>query len=299
MCNLDVEAFIIMKRRVRKGEGMNIKLVSDSGCDLNNDLRKRLNINKVPLTIEIDGKRFKDDRDLDIKELLKVMKNSQGYLKTSCPSPMDFIDAFEGDEDVFAVTMSSGISGTYNSAVLAKNMILEKVSNKFIHVFDSLSASVGEALVSMKILETAKKNYNKLQIVYKVNEYIKEMKTFFVLESLDNLIKTGRLSALKGTIANLLSIKPILRANNEGVIENLETVRGTKKAMRRLVELIGEYGGKLEDKVLGIGHCRCIERAKKIKEEALRRYNFKEIVIVEMGGITSVYGNDGGIVISF
>ncbi|MTI49591.1 DegV family protein [Sporosalibacterium faouarense] len=280
---------------------MKMKIVADSACDVNKDLKERLNLELVPLTIQIDEKRYKDDKNINIKELIQHMKKSKDYPRTSCPSPNDFIEAFKGDEDedVFAVTMSSGISGTYNSAVLAKNMVLEEMGNKFIHVFDTLSASVGETLVSMKILETAKENYEKLQIVEKVSEYIKDMKTFFVLENLDNLVKSGRLNALKGKVASLLSIKPILMASDDGVIEKLENVRGTKKAMRRLVDIIGEYGGKFEEKVLGIGHCSCLEKAKKLKEEALKRYNFKEIVIVEMAGITSVYANEDGIVICF
>ncbi len=278
---------------------MNYKIVADSGCDLNKELEQTLNINIVPLTIEIDSKRYSDDKNLDINQMLQEMKKSINAPKTSCPSPNDFIKAFKTEGDIFAVTLSSKLSGTYNSAMIAKDMVMNEIGNKFIHVFDSLSASVGETLVSLKIFDIAKRNYDRIQIVQKVNQYIKEMKTFFVLESLDNLVKSGRMSALTGKVASLLSIKPIMRGSDEGTIQKFETVRGTKKAFRRLVEIIGEQGEKLEEKILGIGHCNCIERAKKIKSEILERYNLKDIIIVDMAGISSVYANEGGIVICF
>lgn len=278
---------------------MNFKIVADSSCDLNEDLKKKMNIDLVPLTIEIDGKRYIDDENLNVNEMLQEMKKSPMAPKTSCPSPNDFIKAFKAEGDIFAVTLSSKLSGTYNSAILAKNMIKEEISNKFIHVFDSLSASVGETLVSLKIIEIARRNYDRINIIQKVNQYIKEMKTFFVLESLDNLVKSGRMSALTGKVASILSIKPIMRGSDEGTIEKLETTRGTKKAFRRLVEIIGEQGERLEEKILGIGHCNCIERAKKIKNDILERYNFRDIIIVDMAGLSSVYANEGGIVISF
>ncbi len=278
---------------------MKFKIVADSCCDLNDELMNQINVALVPLTIQVGDKTYNDDENLDTKELLYSMKNCEESPKTACPSPNDFINAYIGEESVFVVTLSSALSGTYSSAVLAKDILLEEVNNKFIHVFDSLSASVGEALVSIKIFELAKNGYDNIQIVNKVNEYIKDMKTFFVLESLDNLIKAGRISSLKGKIASLLSIKPVMRSTDKGEINMLESVRGSKKAFKRLVETIGEHGEKLEDKILGIAHCNCLEKALKFKEEVLKRYNFKDIIIVETAGISTVYANDGGLIIAF
>lgn len=279
---------------------MSIKVVVDSCCDFNSQLKKDLDIELVPLTIQVDDNNYIDNETIDLKELLNKMKASPNSPKTACPSPHDFLESYKGEEEsVFIVTLSAALSGTYNSAVLAKDMFLEDVGKKFIHVFDSLSASVGETLISMKILEYAKKNYEDKEIVEKVNAYIKEMKTFFVLESLDNLIKAGRINKLKGTIASLLSIKPIMRGNEDGSIGLEENIRGSKKAIRRLLDIIEEQGEKLEEKILGIAHCNCLERAQSFKEEVLKRYNFKDIIIVETGGISTVYANDGGIIIAF
>ncbi|MCK4260617.1 MAG: DegV family protein [Halanaerobiales bacterium] len=277
---------------------MMFKIVADSSCDTNKDLMERLHINKVPLTIQIDDESFKDDEKLDIKNFLNKIKESKDLIKTASPSPHDFMKKFAGMESVFVVTLSSKLSGTYNSAILAKNMFLDTVGHKFIHVFDSLSASVGETLVSLKISELGNKNLDPLIIVDKVKSYIKELKTYFVLESLDTLIKAGRISAFKGKIASMLSIKPIMRAN-DGAIELVENIRSSKKALKRLIEVIGEKGEKLDEKILGIAHCNCLEKAEKFKEEVLKRYNFKDIIIVETAALSSVYANEGGIIIAF
>ena len=136
-------------------------------------------------------------------------------------------------------------------------------------------------------------------IVDKVNRYIKEMKTFFVLESLDNLIKSGRLSKVKGKLASVLNIKPIMGEDGTGNIREVEKVRGSNKAIRRLIEIIGEQGERLEEKVIGIAHCNALEKARHMKEEILRRYRFKDIIIVNTAGISTVYANEGGIIIAF
>lgn len=278
---------------------MKFKVIADSCCDLNEDLRKTMDIKLVPLTIHIGDKVYTDDEDLDVKELLRAMKSSETAPQTASPSPGDFMREYEEAENVFVVTLSSRLSSTHSHAMMAKKMVLEEIGNKFIHVFDSLSASVGETLVSMKILEILKSEQDPPKIVEKVSEYIKNMKTFFILESLENLIKAGRMSSLKGKIASLLSIKPIMRGTEKGEINMLESVRGSKKAFRRLVEVIGEHGEKFEDKILGIAHCNCLEKALKFKEEVQQRYNFKDIIIVETAGISTVYANDGGLIIAF
>lgn len=278
---------------------MKFKVIADSCCDLNQEIKNKMEIKLVPLTIHIGDKIYTDDENLDVKELLSVMKSSEAAPQTASPSPGDFMREYEEAENIFVVTLSSMLSSTYSHAMMAKKMVLEEVGNKFIHVFDSLSASVGETLISMKIHEVLKTEQDPPKIVEKVNEYIKSMKTFFVLESLENLIKAGRISSLKGKIASLLSIKPIMRGTEKGEINMLESVRGSKKAFKRLVDVIGEQGEKLEDKILGIAHCNSFEKALKFKEEVQKRYQFKDIIIVETAGISTVYANDGGLIIAF
>src|SRR5690606_22186892 len=179
-----------------------------------------------------------------------------------------------------------------------KNMAKEEEGNKFIHVFDSKSASVGETLVAIKIHELIEEKLAHMEIVEKVEKYIKEMKTFFILESLDNLIKNGRISRTKGLIANVLNLKPIM-GEEDGTIKLVENVRGTKKAFRRLVELIGETGEKLEEKILAISHANALERAEELKREIQKRYKFKDIILVKQAGLSTAYANEGGIILVF
>lgn len=278
---------------------MDIKIVADSSCDLTENMKKELNADIAPLILQLEDKKYIDDENLDIKQYIKDMGECKTAPKTACPSPEDYIKRYEGKESVFVVTLSSKLSGSYNSAVLAKNLFVEDIAHKFIHVFDSFSASAGETLIALKINELAKMNFKEMEIVDKVSSYIKGMKTFFLLESLEHLAKAGRLNPIIAKVANMLSIKPIMGSTDEGTIRLVEKTRGYKKALKRFVEIIGEEGTNLEEKVLGIAHCNCLDRALQFKEEVLKKYKFKDIVIVEMAGLSSTYADDGGLVIVF
>lgn len=278
---------------------MAVKIVADSSCDLSREMKENMNINIAPLILQLGDKNYLDDESLDIRDYVKAMGESENSPKTSCPSPQDYIKRYQGDESIFVVTLSNKLSGSYNSAILAKNIFLEEIGQKFIHVFDSFSASAGETLIALKINELAKKNFSDIEILEKVTAYIKEMKTFFLLESLDHLAKAGRLNPIVAKLANMLSIKPIMGATEEGTVKLVEKTRGYKKAFKRFVEIIGEQGSNLEEKVLGIAHCNALDKALNFKDEVLKKYNFKDIVIVEMGGLSSTYADDGGIVIAF
>ncbi len=277
---------------------MDIKIVADSCCDLSEEIKKKTNIDIVPLTMRIGEKEYVDDDTLDKQDYIKAMKESRTAPSTSCPAVYDFMEKFREAKNIFVVTISSKLSGTYNSAMQAKQAILEEAGDRFIHVFDSMSACIGETLVSLKIHEHIKNNLKNLEIVDRVNSYIKEMKTFFVLENMDNLVKSGRLNPLVAKAAGILNIKPIMGSDN-GNIRLVDKVRGYERALKRLVEVIGEEGSRLEEKVLGIAHCNCLQRALDFKNRIMERYNFKDIIIVGMSGISSTYANDGGLVIAF
>lgn len=278
---------------------MAIRIIADSCCDLTDQMKKEMNVEMVPLTLSLEHKEYVDDENLDIKEYIHDMAASRTSPKTACPSPERYMNSYKGPESTFVVTLSSALSGSYNSAVLAKNMFVEEVGQKFIHVFDSLSASAAETLIVHKIHELAKLNISDTEIVDRVTKYINEMKTFFLLESLDHLAKAGRLNPIIAKIASILSIKPIMGEDGHGNIRLVEKVRGYKNAFMRLAETIGEEGKNLEEKVLGIAYCNCLERAQEFKQEVLKRYKFKDIILVEAGGVTSTYADDGGIVIAF
>src|SRR5690554_1378798 len=257
---------------------MEYKIVADSSCDLNDDLRGVMDVSLVPFKIDIDNSSFVDDENIDMSDLVSTMLASPNPVKTSCPSPGDFKETYVDGDNVFVVTISKELSATYNSAILAKDMILEEMKDKFVHVFNSKSASVGETLTAIKIKECLDKKLSNSEIVEKVEAYIEEMKTFFISEDLSNLIKNGRISKTSGLIANVLNIKPIMKATDDGNIEAVEKVRGSKKAFKRLAEIIGETAVDFEDRIVAISHANALDKAQDLKKD-LGKYSFKDVII--------------------
>ena len=160
-----------------------------------------------------------------------------------------------GAEHLYAITLSAELSGSYNSAVLGMNLFLENHPDAKVHVFNSCSASVGETLIAKKIAEYEEAGLDFEAIIEKVDEFILHMHTYFVLESLDNLRKNGRLSAVKALVATALNIKPVMGATDQGVITQLGQARGMQKALRLMAETIAAELEHPEEKVLGLVHC--------------------------------------------
>lgn len=276
---------------------MKYKIVADSSCDLNRDLEEIMDVSLVPFKIDVDEYSYIDNKDLDVSDLIEKMKASPNPIKTSCPSPGDFSEEYDAD-NVFVVTISEQLSGTYNSAVLAKGMVRERHPDRFIHVFNSRSASVGETLITMKIKECLDEKLSNNQLVEKVERFIDEMKTYFISDDLSNLVKNGRISKTKGLLINALNIKPIMAATDDGNIIAVDKARGSKKAFKKLVKIIGETGVKFEERVLAISHANALQKALDLKED-LKKFNFKDIIVVETKGLSTGYVNDGGVIIAF
>ena len=276
-----------------------IKIVVDSGCELPTELKNSLDpVEVAPLTLQIGDKIYIDDEKLDVEEYILAMENYSGAPKTAAPSPQSFLDRFAGKDSVFMVTLSSKLSGTYNSAMTAKNICLEEGKAKFAHVFDSLSASVAEYLIVEKILESSRNKMANEEIVSSVNSFIGNMKTYFVLDKYDNLVKTGRVKPYIAQIASMLSIKPVCKAL-DGEIAMVDKARGTGKAISKLVDIVCKEGSDFENKILAISHVKALEKATKLKEEIVKRVNFKKIVILECRGLCSTYASRGGLIMSF
>lgn len=276
-----------------------MRIVADSSCDLNEDLQDRMKVTLVPLTMYLGETAYRDDEHLDVMQMLSDIKSSKEVPRSACPSPEDFIQSFKAQGSVFVVTMTAALSGTFNSAMLAKEIYLQEYGEKFIHVFDSKGSSVCETMIAIKIQECIEKNMTEVELVETVDAYIAEQKYFFQLGSLDNMIKNGRIGRFKGILANALNIKPILFASPVGEVELLENVRTEKKALMRMAEIVGEHCHDFKDKIIGISHCNAEEKAQKLRDEIASRYDFKEIVIVGMRGLSSLYTCEGGITISF
>lgn len=277
---------------------MKYKIVVDSCCDLPKDLAKDEHFSFVPLTLMVDDFSIIDDETFDQADFLKKVRESKHCPKSACPSPERYMNEFMGENvDVYVVTLSAELSGSYNSAQLGRNLSIEEGGTNNIHVFNSMSASCGEALIAMKIKELAEQGLPFDEVVTAVEEFTHLMKTYFVLESLETLRKNGRLTNLQAIIASALNIKPLMSAEG-GKIIKLDQARGIKKALAKMITLIKEKTINGEEKILAISHCNCFERAEYIKAEILKLMNFKHIIIVDTAGVSSMYANEGGIIVT-
>ncbi|NDL66675.1 DegV family protein [Anaerotalea alkaliphila] len=279
---------------------MRYKILADSSCDVDDRMKGELEITLVPLTIDVDGTRYVDDGELDVASYIRIMNASSNNPKSACPSPEDYLKEIPEDaEGTFIITLSSALSGSFNSAMLARNLYLEGNPEKKVHVFDSRSAASGEVLAALWTAECIRQGMGFEEIVDVVEERIRNMTVVFVLERLDHLEKAGRLSTLKAAIANVLNIKLILHATREGTIDLLGKARGTGKALGKMVETIGGKGEDLSGKTLVIAHCAARDRAEQVKGMVEARYGFKEILIVPTRGLSSTYANEGGVILAY
>ena len=278
---------------------MSYKIAIDSCGELLNEWKDDERIESVPLTLMVGGESIIDDETFDQKDFLKKVAACLECPKSACPSPERYMKAYECEADhIYAVTLSSELSGSYNSAVLGKSLFLEDNPGKKIHVFNSKSASGGESLIAMKIVECEEKGLSFEEVIETVDKYIEEMSTFFVLENLETLRKNGRLSRVKALVASALKIKPVMGSTPEGSICQLDQARGMNKAIVKMVEHVGEKGINIHEKIVAITYCNCPERAKMLEEAIRERLNPAKIVVMDTAGVSSMYANDGGVIVA-
>ena len=278
---------------------MSFKIVVDSCCDLTPQMMKDPCFVKVPLTISSNGSTFVDDETFDQADLLWSMKQSEEAPSSACPAPQSYLDAMDcGAEDVYVVTLSAMLSGSHNSAVQAKRLLEEEKPEVNIHVFNSCSAAAGEVLVALKIRDLAAAGTPFKRIVREVEQFIYQMQTIFVLENLENMRKNGRLNRLQAVLTGALRIKLILGGTTEGEIYKMGQALTMRQALGKMVDYYvadGTHAGR----TLAICHCNCLDRAMKLKEMVEGKCQFARVLIVEAGGISTMYANEGGIVTAY
>ena len=277
---------------------MTYKIIGDSCLDLTEELKKDSHFQMIPLTLQVGDTQVIDDETFDQAAFLKLVRENEECPKTACPSPEKFKEAYECEaENIFVITLSEHLSGSYNAAVVGKQLYEEEHGPKNIAVIGSDSASAGELNIALRIRDLIEAGKSFQDIVEDIMVYREEMKTYFVLESLDTLRKNGRLTGLQAFFATALNIKPIMSAAH-GVIIKLEQARGINKALMRMTEIAMKHGGDTAKKRLVIAHCNNPERAQMVKDAMCRLGKFKDIVITETPGVATVYANDGGIVMT-
>ena len=278
---------------------MNYKIIIDSCGELLEEWKNNEHFESVALTLNVGGENIIDDETFDQADFLKKVAACPECPKSACPSPERYMRAFDCDADhIYAVTLSAELSGSYNSAVLGSNLLNEEKPGRQIHVFNSRSASVGQTLIAMKIQECEEAGYSFDKVIETVDAYIAGQHTFFVLDNLETLRKNGRLSKAKALVASALKIKPVMGSTDEGSICQLDQARGMNKALVKMAEQIVAKTQDSETKTLAISHCNCHERAVLLRNALQERMNVKDIVILDTAGVSSMYANDGGVIVA-
>ena len=278
---------------------MSFHIVCDSCTDLTEEDLKKGCYTLVPLTLLVDGEEIIDDETFDQADFLAKVAASKESVKSACPAPESYMEAYSKADDIYVVTLSAELSGSYNSAVLGKNLYEEENGTKNIHVVNSRGAATTQVLIARKLKDYASQAMPFEVVVDKIEEYTTSLRTYFVLETLEVLRKNGRLSRLSATIAGALNIKPVMIGTRDGVIQKAAQARGMKKAHAKMVEHMGSVGRDLSRRQFVISHCNCYERAVYVKELIKKHLHAEDVDIVDTKGVSSLYACDGGIIVSY
>lgn len=277
---------------------MSYKIVVDSCCELPEELLKDKRLQMVPLELFVGDYHIVDDENFNQADFLSRVAESPVCPRSACPSPKRYVDSYGTDaERVYVITLSSQLSGSYNSAMLAVKLYQEEYGDKEIHVFDSESASCGETQIVLKIMELEAAGLPFEEIVEKVERFRSSIFTYFVLDNLETLRKNGRLSTVKALVASTLNIKPIMVGCKGKIVQKSQCI-GMKKALTRLGELLVADLRDARDRCLIISHCNAPEKAELMKKLILAKTQFKRVIVLNTKGISSMYANDGGIIVT-
>ncbi len=261
-----------------------IQIITDNCCDLPPELLERYNVVVVPLRV-----RFGDEEILpenfDNAVFYDRLKKSPQLPSTSQPMPGDFLvqyqKAIEQNQQIISIHLSSGISGTVQSANIAAKML----TGEHIHIIDSRKASVGQGLMVLEAARMAQSGEEVSTIIDRLNEMQNRLRCIFVVGNLDILIKGGRLSRAKGLLASALDIKPVLHMNIEGKIVPFSKARGHRGARNKLIEIMDTLGSDLNKQTVGICHSACPDDAEYLRSIIKERLRIPEVIIGEIGPV--------------
>lgn len=266
-----------------------IKIVSDSSCDRPN----MPGVEYVPMVMSTDERQFRDDSSLDVIEMMDYMSAYKGRSYTACPSVDAWLSAFEGGDEIYVVTITSGLSGSYNSAVAAKDLFLSDHPQAKVHVFDSLSTGPEMALVLEKIQELTGKGLSFEEVVAQVTEYQKHTRLFFVLQSVHNLAQNGRVSKVVAAAVGVLNIRIVGTASTEGTLEQLSKCRGDNKALPEFLAQLEKAG--CAGKKIRIAHANNAALANRFAEMVKAKWPAADLTVIPHGGLCSYYAERGAV----
>lgn len=274
------------------------KIISDSACDyVENLLENETKFAKIPFTISFDDKNYLDNNTVDIEQVINELKEYKGKSSSACPGPFLWENEAKEADEIFFVTIASGVSGSYNAALVAKEMLLDEDENKKVHVINSLSSSGLNALIVLKLEELIKTDKNFEEICNEIDEYTNKLKTNFMFLSIENFVKNGRVSKVVGAATAMLNIAIIGENTKEGTLGITQKVRGVKKGLQAVFEEIKKQGYKGGKAI--ITHCQNEINAINLKEMILKEFKNAEILIEKTGLLCSYYAEKGGVIIGY
>lgn len=278
---------------------MTWKIVADSGCDLIELQGKTpdLRFVRVPLTLQVGSQLFVDDEGMDIDHMLELLKTTKVAATSACPSPDAYMRAFEGADNVLVVTITGALSGSQNSAQIAKTMFLEQHPQANIHVIDSLSAGGEMDLLVLKMQELIQSGLSFDDVVEAIERYQEKTKLIFALAKVDNLVKNGRLNKVVGKVVGLLNIRIVGEASTEGKLEVLQKAKGQKKSVSAAYkEMVtaGYQGGRVV-----LAHCHNEKICQQLKERIAKDYPQADVQVLATSGLCSFYAEEGGFLMGY
>lgn len=273
----------------------NVKIVTDSSADV-------LELNGIsfefaPLKIITSEKEYVDDRNLNVKEMVEDLQNYKGRSSTSCPNAGDWLEAFGDAENIFCVTITGTLSGSYNAAVLAKETYEEQHPDRKVFILNSLSAGPEIRLMLEKLQELVEAGLEFEAVCDEIQNYMQKTGLFFMLESMKNLANNGRVSPLVAKMAGLLGIRVVGKASDRGDLEPLNKCRGEAKALETIVNYLKASG--LKEGKARIAHCFNEQAAERLKEKILAELSKVRVELYECRGLCSFYAEKGGMLVAF
>lgn len=272
---------------------MKRKIVADSSCDMWE--LNGVDFAVAPITISTDNKHYVDNQELDVHLMSEELAKYKGVSHTACPSVGSWLDCYEGYDEVFVVTLTGAMSGTYNSAMTAKGIYEEENENVKVHVFDSLSTGPEMRLLIEKLKEMIEEDLPFEEIVEKGQDYLNHSRLFFALKSLHNFAMNGRVSKAVASAIGVLNISIFATASEEGTIQQINKCRGEKKVVKSMIEHLenaGYHGGKVR-----ISHADNLKLAHNVRDKILELYPNADIIVYPMGGLCTYYAEIGGLLV--
>lgn len=282
---------------------MTIRILSDSGCDLPNEIIKEYDIEILPIILIKDDKEYLDKITVEPEKVYNDMRNGEVY-KTAQIPPNIFDEKFrkyaEKGESVIYICFSSGLSGTYQTSLIAKQLILEEFPDFELEIVDSKAATSGFGLMVYEAAKMSKQGKNKEEILNMLEFYIDHMEHIFTVDNIEYLFRGGRVTKTQAFVGGLLNIKPVLNVE-EGKLVPLEKIRGKNKVIKRMLNIVEERSveGGLKNQTIGISHGDDVESALKIKSMIMENYGTKDFIITTIGGAIGAHSGPGTLAITF